>query len=592
MFPRRLILAGIVAVASAGWSPAANQFVQHNLISDLAGLADHQDANLVNPWGICASTSSPFWFSDNGTGVSTLDDGNGTAIPLKVAIPAPNGTDPGAPSGCVFNSTTGFAVDGKAATFMFSTEDGTILGWNGSAGTTAVILADRSNTGAIYKGLAIATRASGPAVYAANFHAGTVDVWDQNMTLQKMPGAFADPSIPKGFAPFNIQYMNGRLYVTYAMQDDDKEDDVAGPGNGYVDTYNVDGELLQKLVVAGALNSPWGLAVAPPYFGDFSNAILVGNFGDGKINAYNALSGAWIGNLKDAYGNDIEISGLWGLMVGNGGKGGDKGALYFTAGIAGPDNPEDHGLFGLIQPDPVIASVFNAASFGPAIGPGAFGSVKGSALAPTTRSAGDADTINGQLPIQLDGVSMTVDGRPAYIGYISPGQINFIAPPDTSMGQVSVVVYNNEVASAWATVWLQPYAPGFFTLTGGFISATHADGSPVGSTTLVPDKSTPAVPGETISLFGTGFGPTNPPMDGRVLYAPVPAATWPAVWIGGLQATVSWAGLSAAGTYRIDVVVPSVPQAKTPTVDVPVTATVSGSYTSQNGVLVTVMPKP
>jgi uncharacterized protein (TIGR03118 family) len=589
MFPQRLILAGFVAVASQGWCLAANQFVQHNLVSDLAGLADHQDANLVNAWGICASASSPFWISDNGTGVSTLYDGSGTVIPLVVNIPVPAGIDPpGAPSGCIFNQTQAFMLNGKPASFIFSTEQGTIVAWNGSAGGTGVIVADNSASGAVYKGLTIAARASGPTLYAANFNAGTVDMWDGNLNWVSLPGAFSDPSIPKGFAPFNIQSMNNLLYVTYAKQDDEKHDDVAGPGNGYVDVYNSEGFLYQKLVAGGALNSPWGMAIAPPLFGNLSNAILVGNFGDGRINAY-SFYGQWMGDLKDTYGNDIQISGLWGLMVGNGGKGGDNGSLYFTAGIAGPDTVESHGLFGVLQPDPAIASVFQSASYMPAISPGAFGSVKGTALAATTRNAGAADTVNGQLPIALDGVTVTVDGRPAYLDYISPKQINFIAPPDTNWGQVPVVVYNNEVASAAGSVWLQPYAPGFF-LNGVYVTATHADGSLVGATTLDPGKSTPAKPGETIVLYGTGFGPTNPPMDGRVLYEPVPAEKWPVVTIGGLPATVTWAGLSSAGTYQIDVTVPAIPAGSTPTVDVPVSATVGGIYMTQSGVLLTVMP--
>jgi uncharacterized protein (TIGR03118 family) len=585
MFSRRLVLAGLVAMTSQGWCPAANQFVQHNLVSDLAGLADNQDKNLSNPWGICASSSSPFWVSDNNNNLSTLYDGNGDIVSLVVTIPPPQSNPQGGVSGCVYNSTPGFMLNGKPASFIFASEQGTIVAWNG--GTTGTIVADRSGTGAIYKGLTIATRATGPTLYAANFNAGTVDVWDGNMNLLSLPGAFTDPSIPGGVAPFNIQAMNGMLYVAYAQHDAAGYNPVPGAGIGYVDVYSVDGVLEQRLVAGGALNSPWGLAVAPAYFGDFSNAILVGNFGDGKINAYNPLSGVWLGDLKDAYGNDIEISGLWGLRVGNGGKGGDPGAVYFTAGI----NEGNDGLFGVLQPDPAIASVFQSASFLSIIAPGAYGSVKGVDLAGTTRSAGAADTVDGQLPVALDGVSVTVDGRPAYLSYISPEQINFITPPDTNYGQVAVVVYNNEVASAWAYTTLQPYAPGFFDVPAtSYVMATHADGSPVGATTLVPGKSTPAVPGETITLWGTGFGPTDPAMDGRVISAPVTAETWPTVTIGGMSATVSWAGLYSAGTYQVQVVVPAIPAGFTPTVDVPVFATVAGSYMSQTGVLLTVMP--
>ena len=590
MFSRSLLLAGCVVVASAGLCPAANQFVQHNLVSDLQGYADKQDPNLVNPWGICASSSSPFWISDNGTGLSTLYDGSGNIIPLVVTIPPPaSDTPPGTPTGCVFNGNQAFPVGVNPAAFIFSTEQGTIAAWN--TGSTAQIVADNSASGAIYKGLAIAKREVGLTLYATNFHAGTVDMWDANWNWVSVPGAFTDPAIPAGFAPFNIYNFNGRLLVTYAKQDDDKEDDVAGPGNGFLDVYNTDGQLLYHLISGGALNSPWGIAIAPSYFGDFSNDILVGNFGDGRINAYDPLSGQWMGNLKDVYGDDIEIDGLWALQVGNGGKGGDTWALYFTAGIAGPDEVESHGLFGVIQPPGAIAGVVQAATLMPQISSGAMATVKGVDLAATARSAGAADMVDGRLATSLDGVSVAVDGRPAYLTSISPGQINFIVPPDTNMGNVSVVVYNNETASASASAWMQPFAPGFSVNAGtSYVMATHADGSPVGATTLVPDKSTPANAGETITLWGTGFGPTNPPMDGRVVYAPVSTDVLPAVWIGGMQATVGWVKLSAPGTYEMQVTVPQIPSNGSATRDVPVLATINGQYSTQSGLLMTVVP--
>jgi len=572
--------------------PAANQFVQHNLVSDLQGLADMQDTNLVNPWGICASSGSPFWISDNGTGMSTLYDSSGNIIPLVVTVAAPaNATPPGAPSGCVFNGNQAFPVSGSPALFIFSSEQGVIAAWNQGTGTKAQIVADNSASGAVYKGLAMAKRETGLTLYATNFHAGTVDMWDANFNWVSVPGAFTDPAIPPGFAPFDIYNFNGRLLVTYAKQDDAKHDDVAGPGNGYLDVYNVDGQLLYHLISGGALNSPWGIAIAPSYFGDFSGLILVGNFGDGKINAYNPLSGQWMGNLKDAYGNDIEIDGLWSLQVGNGGNGGDAGAVYFTAGIAGPDTLESHGLFGVLQPDAAIAKVVQAATQMPQISSGAMATVTGVDLAATARSAGAADMVDGQLATSLDGVSVTVDGRPAYLTSISPEQINFIVPPDTNMGNVPVVVYNNELASASAWAWMQPFAPGFDTNAGtAYAMATHADGSPVGATTLFPGKSTPANAGEPITFWGTGFGPTNPPMDGRVIFEPLPAETWPTVWIGGMQATVSWAGLYAAGTYEIKATVPQIPSTGTATRDVPVVAMINGQYNTQPGVLMTVVP--
>jgi uncharacterized protein (TIGR03118 family) len=335
--------------------PQTNSFLQHNLISDLPGIADITDANLVNPWGISASATSPFWISNNHSGSTTVYNGNGQpfppASPIVVGIPAPGGTDPGAITGQVFNSTTGFEVaTGKPASFIFATEDGTVSGWNGSVDAThSVIKVDRSSAGAVYKGLALATAASGPQLYAANFNSGKVDVFDRNFAPVTTAGAFTDPNIPAGFAPFNIQNLGGKLYVTYAMQNDEKHDDVAGPGNGFVDVYDLSGTLLQRLVSSGPLNSPWGMAIAPANFGSFSNALLVGNFGDGMINAFDVSTGSLLGALQNKLGNPISIEGLWALQFGNGGNGGAADTLYFTAGIAGGGVVEDHGLFGSLQ---------------------------------------------------------------------------------------------------------------------------------------------------------------------------------------------------------------------------------------------------
>jgi uncharacterized protein (TIGR03118 family) len=208
---------------------------------------------------------------------------------------------------------------------------------------------DNSTAGAVYKGLALATADSGPRLYAANFNAGTVDVFDTNFAPVMRAGAFTDPNIPSGFAPFNIQNLGGRLYVTYAKQDDQQHDDVAGPGNGFVDIYDLNGTLLQRLISGAPLNSPWGLAMAPASFGAFSNALLVGNFGSGTIAAFDPATGAPLGTLQNKLGNPIALQGLWALQFGNGGNGGATDTLYFTAGIAGGGAREDHGLFGSLQ---------------------------------------------------------------------------------------------------------------------------------------------------------------------------------------------------------------------------------------------------
>jgi uncharacterized protein (TIGR03118 family) len=355
--------------------PAGN-VLQTNLVSDLPGVAKTLDPHLVNPWGISESGGSPFWISDNGTGVATLYNTAGTPQALVVNIPGPPPANPlgtdGTPTGTVFNtfggSNGGFkvAANGQgpaAAVFLFDTEDGTIAGWAPSVdGTHAVIAVDNSAAGAIYKGLAIAGNGttqliagdpnSKALLYAANFSAGNIDVFDPDFSAAKTAaGSFTDPNLPRGYAPFNVQVLtvNGtpRLFVTYAKQDAAKEDEVAGAGFGFVDVYNLDGTGGQRLASRGDLNAPWGLAIAPAAsttsdFGTLSGALLVGNFGDGSIHAYNATTGAPLGRLMDPDGEPVVIPGLWALQAGNGGNGGDKGTIYFTAGI----DHENHGLFG------------------------------------------------------------------------------------------------------------------------------------------------------------------------------------------------------------------------------------------------------
>jgi uncharacterized protein (TIGR03118 family) len=331
-------------------APTWSAYVQTNLVSDIPGEAPITDPNLVNPWGISHSSGSPFWVSDNGMGVSTLYNGSGQPFPvvnpLVVTIPSPTGGT-SAPTGQVFNGSTSFG----GAPFIFATEDGTIAAWNG--GTNAVLAA--TTVDAVYKGLAIGNNGSGDFLYATNFRAGTIDVFNSSFTKTTLPGNFIDPNLPAGYAPFNIETINGMLYVTYAKQDADKKDDVAGPGNGFVDVFDLNGNLQGRLISNGPLDSPWGLALAPSNFGDFSNDLLVGNFGDGLINAFDPTSGQLLGTLLDAQGNPIVNQGLWGLIFGNGGNGGDLNKLYFTAGIPGDGNVEDHGLFGVISvPEPDV----------------------------------------------------------------------------------------------------------------------------------------------------------------------------------------------------------------------------------------------
>jgi uncharacterized protein (TIGR03118 family) len=337
---------GLVEVYDRGGAPP---HVQTNLVSDVPGLASHTDANLANPWGIATSPTSPFWVSDNHTGVSTLYNTSGTPQSLVVTVPPAAGGKQGSPTGIVFNGSTDFQVSaGAPARFIFATEDGTISGW--ASGSSAVLKVDNSASGAVYKGLAIGNNGTANFLYAADFHGAKIDVFDAAFAPATLAGTFRDLSVPAGYAPFNIQNIGGVLYVTYALQDADAHDDVPGLGHGYINKFDLNGTFIARFASRGSLNSPWGLAVAPAGFGAFANALLVGNFGDGRINAFNPATGAFLGQLADDSGHAISIEGLWGLKIGNGGNGGDLNTLYFAAGIAGPDALEDHGLFGSIAP--------------------------------------------------------------------------------------------------------------------------------------------------------------------------------------------------------------------------------------------------
>jgi uncharacterized protein (TIGR03118 family) len=320
-------------------------FTQTDLVSDIPGMAAVTDPHLINPWGISLGPTTAFWVSDNRTGVSTLYDGNGQAQPLVVTIPASASAAPGAvgsPTGTVFNGGTGFVVkaNGKsgAALFLFASLDGTISGWNPNVDPTHALLAVDAN-GASYTGLALASNGGSSFLYAANFRAGTIDVYDQAFHKASLAGDFSDPSLPAGFAPFNVKALNGNLFVEYARQD-------RTPTGGFVDVYGTDGRLLRRLASGGPLNAPWGVTIAPAHFGAFGGAVLVGNFGDGKINAFDATSGAFLGTLTDAAGHPLVNDHLWALTVGNGGAGGDPNSVYLAAGIQN----EAHGLFARLTP--------------------------------------------------------------------------------------------------------------------------------------------------------------------------------------------------------------------------------------------------
>ena len=345
LFRRRVLIAlgimlGVAVVATAPLKAAErNSFTVVPLVSDQPGVAPVTDPDLVNAWGLTSGPTTPWWVSDNGTNKSTLYRGSdGAKQGLVVNVH-------NAPTGTVFNPTTGFTLaTGGKALFLFDTEEGKVLGWNGAQGTNAVVVANLGD-GAIYKGLAIAGTSAGPRLYAADFHNAKVDVFDGSFGF--VPGGFVDPGLPSGYAPFGIQTIGDRVFVSYAQQDADAKDEVAGQGKGFVDAYDTAGNLLGRVAQHGQLNAPWGLAIAPDSFGRFAGDLLVGNFGDGQINAYEELGNGHFehrGELRDSSGKSLTIDGLWALEVSQGGNNGTAGQLFFTAG---PDD-ESHGLFGKI----------------------------------------------------------------------------------------------------------------------------------------------------------------------------------------------------------------------------------------------------
>ena len=339
--------------------------VQTNLVSDDTRFtpARVQDTNLVNPWGLAASPTGAWWVANEGTGTSTVytTSSSSTSTDTLVAGVPPSSTASahGAPTGVVYNSSgTGFDVseNGKTGSseFLFATADGTISGWSPSVDPNHAVIA-ATKPGAIYLGLAIAKDTQGETLlYAADFAKGNIDVYDQNFQLvTTLPGNFTDPNLPAGYSPFNIQAINNRLYVEYAPASDILAG-TAAPGEGAVDVYNADGRLLQRLISPDNthINQPWAVAMAPSNFGSFSKDLLVGNFGDGTINAFNAKNGHFVGELKTANGQPIAITHLWGLSFGNGGAAGPKNTLYFTAGLTSHLAPSDnpfHGVFGSLK---------------------------------------------------------------------------------------------------------------------------------------------------------------------------------------------------------------------------------------------------
>ncbi len=329
-----------------------------NLVTDDQNVnaATLTDTNLKNAWGVSYLPGGPFWVSDNGTGVSTIYSVNPvTNVPSTVSLVVTIPGD-GSVTGQVANGTTDFNSD----IFLFVSEDGTVSGWRALLGTTAenLALADTNN---VYKGAALATIGANSYLYAANFHSGNIDVYKGNAGAPTLPGPFTDPGLPTGYAPFNVQNLGGTLYVTYALADAAGKDDVPGPGHGFVDSFDLNGNFLARIASQGPLNSPWGLAIAPADFENVGGDLLVGNFGDGTINAYNLSTHANDGPLKGLNSLPISINGLWALTVGNGTQAGNTNLIYFTAG----PSDESNGLFGSLAsiPEPSTLALILLAAF-------------------------------------------------------------------------------------------------------------------------------------------------------------------------------------------------------------------------------------
>lgn len=323
--------------------PVLTGFNQTDLVANIAGLgAPTIDPNLVNPWGIAFGSTGLLWVSNNGSGTATVYDANGVKQPLTVTLPSVSPGAAWAPTGVIFNATTDFVIPGLGtSSFIFASENGWIAAWNTATGTTAHVVSDQSASGASYKGLAIAANAGVNFLYATNFRHNSVDVFDTGFNLVR---SFTDSTMAAGYAPFGIANIGGQLYVSFALRlAPDSVDDAPGVGNGFVDVFNPDGTLARRFASNGVLNAPWAIVQAPSVFGSFGGAILVGNFGDGTIDAYNQATGVLIDVLRDGNGVPISINGLWGLSFG---PAGGTTTLYFASG---PNN-EANGLVGTLTP--------------------------------------------------------------------------------------------------------------------------------------------------------------------------------------------------------------------------------------------------
>ncbi len=400
---KNTILAGLLLILSApSLLLAQSGYSQTNLVANTSGVAKNTDSQLSNPWGISFIPGQPFWIANNNGGTSTLYDAEGNKQSLVVGIPSAsvNPCSPGCPTGTVANSNASYFSGGA---FLFDTEDGIIANWTGQA--NAVVAVDNSAAGAVYKGLALLTNSNGTFLLAANFNSGHVDVFDHNFNPTSLSGSFTDPNLPAGYAPHGIHIINNQIYVAYAQQDSAKHDPNVGAGLGVVDIFDTSGNFVSTFASGGTLNAPWGVVAASPSFGTFSNDILVGNFGDGTINAFDT-TGKFLGQVTDSSSHVITNAGLWDMVYGAGGTG-DPNTLYFTAGGAS----QTSGLFATLVP----ASAATSADFSLALSSQSVTVAQGSS-SNLTISASAVGGFNSQITLSCSTVSgLTCAFSPATI---------------------------------------------------------------------------------------------------------------------------------------------------------------------------------
>jgi uncharacterized protein (TIGR03118 family) len=572
------------AAGAAQAQTGANSYRVVNLVSNVEGVAAVTDPGMVDPWGF-SNPNTPFWLSDHGSGLSTVYAATGVAnANVIVTIPAAGGSGTGKPTGQVQNSAgTAFKLsNGGNASFIFASEDGLITAWNNAIGKIAEVKIDNSSTKAVYKGLAIGTSAAGGTLYGANFRSGKIDTWGPGFVPVTLAGSFADSQVPAGYAPFNIWNIANKLYVEYAKQDKDQFLDEGGPGAGYVAVFDLNGNLITHLISGGALNSPWGVAIAPAGWGAFGGALLVGNFGDGRINAFNATDGTFLGTLNGTDGNPITISGLWGMVFGTGTRA-DLNTLYFCAGMPnGSTIPR--GLLGTIAPPSAVTAVGNAASW--QIGSIASGEIiviggQTVGAVPLTSASIPA---SGSIGTTLANVTVTINNVKAPILY-TMGSItsvivpNFVIPSDSA----NIVVQTPGQTTKAFTVGLAPSSPGLFALNAagtGPLVAINQDGT-------LNSSANAAAAGSIVTLYATGTGLTNPTgVTGAIQTEALTPFQKTAVTIGGKPATVVYAGTPAGILSGLTLVQATVPSGLTAG-SVPVVLT-SGSVSTTQDVTISV----